>query len=85
MKRVEFLSKQLFRNGYVPIAPHIYFPAFSSEDEQRDQVLDSCLELVRRCDRVLVFAGRGITDGMRGEMAEAIAHSIPITMCNEPW
>jgi len=56
--------------GRIPIAPHLYFPQFLSETNERGRVMSMNLELLRLCGEVWVF-GERITEGMAAEIAHA--------------
>ena len=56
--------------GRIPIAPHLYFPQFLLETNERGRVMSMNLELLRLCGEVWVF-GEKITEGMETEIAHA--------------
>ena len=56
--------------GRIPLAPHLYFPQFLSETDEREKVMDMNFELLRLCGEVWVF-GERITEGMETEIAHA--------------
>ena len=56
--------------GRIPIAPHLYFPQFMSEEREREKAMDMNFELLRLCGEVWVF-GEQITEGMAAEIAHA--------------
>lgn len=58
--------------GVVPIAPHLLFPQFLSDSNpaEREQAIKMGLRLLASCNELWVF-GDCISDGMRGEIAEA--------------
>ena len=56
--------------GRIPIAPHLYFPQFLTEINEREKAMSMNLELLRLCGEVWVF-GERITDGMEAEIAHA--------------
>ena len=56
--------------GRIPLAPHLYFPQFLSEIDERGKVMSMNLELLRLCGEVWVFGDR-ITEGMAAEIAHA--------------
>ena len=68
-----------------PIAPHLLYPQFLSDkiDEQREHGLRLALELLARCDLMWV-CGEHISEGMKGEIAEAERLGIPIEYVSEP-
>ena len=56
--------------GRIPIAPHLYFPQFMSEEREREKAMDMNFELLKLCGEVWVF-GDKITEGMEAELARA--------------
>ena len=56
--------------GCIPIAPHLYFPQFMSEERERERVMQMNFELLKLCGEVWVF-GEQITEGMVMEIAHA--------------
>jgi hypothetical protein len=58
--------------GKMPVAPHIWLPQFLDDNDelQRKLALDFGLWLVGQCSQLWVF-GDYISEGMRGEIAEA--------------
>ena len=56
--------------GRIPFAPHLYFPQFLSEVDEREKAMDMNFELLRLCGEIWVF-GERITEGMEAEIAHA--------------
>ena len=56
--------------GRIPLAPHLYFPQFLSEVDEREKAMLMNFELVKLCSEVWVF-GERITEGMETEIAHA--------------
>ena len=56
--------------GRIPIASHLYFPQFMSEERERERVMQMNFELLKLCGEVWVF-GEQITEGMEAELAHA--------------
>ena len=58
--------------GYMPLAPHLFFPEFLSEDvpEEREAGIRFGLEWLSGCDELWVIGNR-ITEGMKCEIAVA--------------
>lgn len=57
-------------NGYMPIAPHLLFPQFMSEKEEREEAMRMNIVLLGKCEQVWVF-GDELTTGMDYEIAKA--------------
>ena len=76
LKRNITLAKQACRyavkQGYVPYAPHLYFPRFLSESnpDEREMGIIMGLTWLLRCDEVWV-CGMRISEGMGSEIAQA--------------
>jgi hypothetical protein len=77
VERVRGICRQLVAEGYLPIAPHLYLPAFIDEATERELALSLCLELVDLCDEVRVF-GTNLTIGMGREIQYAKQRGIPV-------
>jgi len=56
--------------GRIPLAPHLYFPQFMSEEMEREKVMQMNFELLKLCGEVWVF-GEQITEGMAMEIERA--------------
>jgi hypothetical protein len=62
----------------LPLAPHLLFPPFLDDEEERDLAMSLCLCLLGKCDEVRVY-GEVITKGMQDEITEAKMLAIPCT------
>lgn len=71
--------RRLYDLGYHPIAPQLLYGWLLNDDDpqERRDGLDAGLEDLQRCDEIWVF-GDQITEGMRGEIREAVDRGIPI-------
>jgi len=69
--------RKAFEEGYLPIAPHVYFPQFLDETTEREQGLEMALQLLLECQEIWVF-GPEITEGMKREIELAKKFNIPI-------
>ena len=71
---------EVFRLGYLPVTPHIYFTRFLSDEnsEERAAALDVGKELLQECSEVWVFGIDNPSEGMKGEIAHAIRLGIPV-------
>jgi hypothetical protein len=76
-RAVRVICRKLVESGHLPIAPHIYLPAFVDERTERELSLALCLELVAACDELHVF-GESVTAGMLREIYRAQALGIPV-------
>ena len=74
-------SGEVFRLGFLPVTPHIYFTRFLSDEnsEERAAALAIGKELLRECSEVWVFGALdNPSEGMKGEIAHAIRLGIPV-------
>lgn len=64
----------------LPIAPHIYFTQFLDDtvEEERVRGMAAGIELLARCDEIIVFGLDKPSEGMRHEIEYAKKHAIPI-------
>ncbi len=69
--------------GYIPIAPHLFFPQFLSEETERDIGIQMGMELMALCDGLWVL-GRKITDGMAKEICYARELGLPVRIMEKP-
>ena len=69
--------RKAFEEGYLPVAPHVYFPQFLNESTEREEGLDMALQLLLLCDELWVF-GPQVSEGMKVEIEFARKFKIPI-------
>ena len=77
VERVRVICRAVVDEGHVPIAPHLFLPAFVDEAKERELALHLCTELVACCD-ALWFYGTRISPGMEREISAAQARGIPV-------
>ena len=65
-------SKYIYRQGGIPLAPHVIFTTFLDDNDPRDRAagMEMGLELLTICDELWVF-GDKVSEGMAGEIAAA--------------
>ena len=63
-------SRFAVAKGAIPIAPHLLFPQFMSEEHERSLALFMGCVLLGKCKEVWVF-GSVMSDGMKGEITKA--------------
>lgn len=68
-----------YESGYLPIAPHMYFPQFLRDYIPKERItgIELGLALMMECKEVWVFGDR-ISEGMRMEISYAERHRIPV-------
>lgn len=59
--------------GHIPIAPHLWLTRWldDSVEAEREKGIRMSMEMLRRCDRMLVWTASGITEGMTQEIKYA--------------
>lgn len=72
-------AAELFREGYIPICPHLMFPPIADVNNpaQDEQARQMGLQLVGLCSRVNVY-GAEWTDGMWAEIHRAEKLGVPV-------
>ena len=72
------------RSGYIPFAPHLFYPQFLSDGntEQRELGLFMGMVFLDSCKEVWVF-GERISSGMQREIDRARERGIPIRYFND--
>lgn len=75
------LAREIYREGYVPVVPHLYFPCFlSDEGEERQWGIMAGHRMMALCGIVYVAKIDGhVSDGMRQDIEFADSLEIPIT------
>ena len=78
-RNTKLYCRDALRHNFIPLAVHLHFPLFLNENDpaQRALGLRCGLELLRRCDIVMVYGDR-ISKGMKHEIAEAERLDKPI-------
>ena len=81
IKNATLYCRAAIKAGYIPIAPHIYFPLFldDSDESERDIGIKCGLEALEGCDEIWVIINPHETpsEGMSGEVARAAELGIP--------
>jgi nucleoside 2-deoxyribosyltransferase len=76
VRRAEVFSLLLWRHGFAPVCPHTQTRFF--QGAASDEVfLRGTLEMMRRCDAVLLLPGWEKSTGTRAELHEANRLGIP--------
>ena len=78
IKVVRRICRSLVDDGCLPIAPHLYLPAFLDEATERKLALFFCMELVVVTEELRVY-GKEITSGMKQEIGVAEMLGIPVS------
>ena len=69
--------------GFIPVAPHLYFPQFLSEKTERDASIQMGLHMLGLCDELWVL-GRRISDGMAKEITYARKLGLLVRIMENP-
>jgi hypothetical protein len=71
-RRAREYCRKAYEAGYLPLAPHLFFPQFLSERNpaERQAGIEMGLALLAQC-RLLVVCGDTVTSGMEQEIGEA--------------
>lgn len=86
-QRARLACEYAVSHGYLPLAPHLFFPTFLAEDApgERELGIQFGLEWLSECDELWII-GRRITEGMKREIAAAKEMNIPVAqhiLCQE--
>lgn len=84
LKLAKFAARVLIGIGYIPIAPHLYFPQFLDDNDQYERIkgIKMGVELMKKCDRMWII-GTTITNGMEYEINEAKKAKVPALLYDE--
>jgi hypothetical protein len=84
LKLAKFAARVLIGTGYIPIAPHLYFPQFLDDNDQYERIkgIKMGVELMKECDRMWII-GTTITNGMEYEINEAKKAKVPALLYDE--
>lgn len=77
IRRAEGFALEVWKRGYAAVCPHANNRFFFGELNEA-QVLEGCLEILRRSDGMLLIPGWEDSEGARVEWMEALGRKIPI-------
>lgn len=79
MKLARFATRYATLEGYVPYAPHLYFPRFlcDHDPDERNKGRNLGLTWLAQCDELWII-GRHVSEGMKTEITKAQEWGIPI-------
>lgn len=69
--------------GFIPIAPHLYFPQFLSEETEREEGIRMGIGMLGLCDELWVL-GRRVSGGMAREISHAKKLGLPVRIMEHP-
>ena len=82
MTKAQRYSRYAVDKGYIPIAPHLLFPQFVSEERERDLALFMGIVLLTKCKELWV-CGDTVSDGMAAEIERAEKRNMKIRYLKE--
>ena len=82
VKKAQAYSRLAVERGCVPLTPHLFLPAFISEETERETALAAGLKLLSVCQEIWVCGGT-VSSGMRNEINQAKALGIPLRAIKE--
>ena len=84
MRKAELYCRFAFEKGFVPVAPHIYYPRFLDDRNKKERAagLRYGLEEIWRCKELWVFGGHR-SEGMKAEIKLATELEIPVRYFND--
>ena len=85
VKRASDACRLLVKLGYMPLAPHLYFPRFLDDNDpkERKEGMSLGMEWLEYASELWVF-GSYISEGMAEEIAFAKRLGIPVRCIAEP-
>lgn len=80
IKYAKKLTREVLLQGHCAITPHLYMTSCldDSDTKEREIGLKAGIELLGKCDAVIVGLQFGISSGMEAEIKEAQRLGIPI-------
>lgn len=74
------LTRKVLLHGHCAITPHLYITDClnDSDPDERMLGLEAALELLEKCDAVVVGQKYGISEGMAAEIAQAKRLNLPV-------
>lgn len=81
-KKAQRYSRYAVEHGVIPIAPHLLFPQFISEENARELALFMGMVLLTKCKELWVCGDR-ISAGMEAEIEKAEKRGIEIRYLKE--
>lgn len=82
IERAKKYSRYAVDSKAIPIAPHLLFPQFMSDDAELELALFMDMVLLGKCEELWVF-GELVTEGMSAEIAKAKRKNMKILYFTE--
>jgi hypothetical protein len=82
VRNAETWALEVARAGAMPLCPHTNTRFFHGEGDDR-LWLDGTMELLRRCDAIVLVPGWGLSSGARAERDEAERLGLPVFEVSE--
>lgn len=85
LERAENMCRWLSQNGFMPLAPHLYFTRFldDGDAEERELGIDLGMKWLEQADELWCVGDR-ISEGMQAEIEQATRLGIPVYKVSEP-
>ncbi len=83
IRRAQIGCRLAALNGFIPMAPHLFFTQFLNEEKERNLGIQLGLRWLETCDELWVLGDR-ISEGMAQEIAYATELGIPIKIIEQP-
>ncbi len=78
IRAAESVALELWRMGFAVICPHKNTALFDGSVSSDQVWMDGDLEMVRRCDAIVMLPGSDTSEGAKIELREAVHHDIPV-------
>ena len=76
--RARRVAIELLKRGLTPLCPHTHYHNFDHEGVDYDAIIRADVELLLRCDAVLMLPGWQTSNGAKIEHKRAIEEGIPV-------
>ena len=71
--------------GKQPVAPHLLYPQFMTDETERDKTMEFSVRLLLMCGEIWAFGGSYVSEGMQIEIMTASKYRIPILFQQEGY
>ena len=82
VKRNKEYAREITRiaitHGFIPVTPHLYFTEALDDNvpEERELGLAAGIELLKRCDFIIIGEKYGVSEGMSNELHTALENDV---------
>ena len=78
VERARRVAIELLKRGLTPLCPHTHYHNFDREGIDYDDILRADIELLMRCDAILMLSGWEMSNGAKIEHKRAIEEGIHV-------